>query len=56
MLQVKLTISELAWVTGVHRQTVSKRLKNLKPLPGSNSKRKIYDLRSALPLISIKAT
>lgn len=51
MRQIKLTISELAVVTGIHRQTVSKRLKETEPLSGSSCKKKIYDLKTALVAI-----
>lgn len=48
MRQIKLTISELAVVTGIHRQTIAKRLAAVPSLPGSSSKRKFYDLGVAL--------
>jgi hypothetical protein len=51
MRQIKLTISELAAVTGIHRQTISKRLNDIEPLPGSSSKKKSYDLKNALAAI-----
>ncbi|HBM2619021.1 MULTISPECIES: DUF1441 family protein [Enterobacter cloacae complex] len=51
MRLIKLTISELAAVTGIHRQTISKRLKETEPLPGSSSKKKIYDLKVALKVL-----
>ncbi|HGG8857476.1 TPA: DUF1441 family protein [Enterobacter roggenkampii] len=51
MCQINLTISELAAVTGIHRQTISKRLEETKPLPGSSYKKKIYDLKTALTAI-----
>lgn len=51
MRQIKLTISELAAVTGIHRQTISKRLKDTESLSGSSCKKKIYDLKAALPAI-----
>ncbi|WP_390890107.1 DUF1441 family protein [Enterobacter mori] len=51
MRLIKLTISELAGVTGIHRQTISKRLKDTEPLPGSSSKKKLYDLKNALAAI-----
>jgi hypothetical protein len=34
----KLNINQLAGITGVHRQTVAARLKNVEPAPGSNAK------------------
>ncbi|EIX9755476.1 TPA: DUF1441 family protein [Klebsiella pneumoniae] len=49
--QIWLTITELADVTGLHRQTVSKRLRDIQPIQGSNCKRKIYDLKLALSTI-----
>lgn len=39
---LKLNINQLAGITGVHRQTVAARLKNVVPAPGSNSKLKLY--------------
>ena len=39
---LKLNINQLAGITGVHRQTVATRLKNIEPAPGSNSKLKLY--------------
>lgn len=51
MRQIKLTISELAAVTGIHRQTISKRLRDTESLPGSSCKKKIYDLKTALMAI-----
>ncbi|EIY1417067.1 DUF1441 family protein [Klebsiella pneumoniae] len=51
MRQIKLTISELAGVTGIHRHTISKRLKKMEPLPGSSCKKKFYDLKAALAAI-----
>ncbi|GEM_PF-3157070 len=53
MRQIRLTISELAAVTGIHRQTISKRLKDTESLPGSSCKKKIYDLKTALKAIYI---
>lgn len=43
-----MTIRDLAEVTGIHRQTISKRLAAVEPLPGSSSKRKFYELKTAL--------
>ncbi|EPJ3204844.1 DUF1441 family protein [Citrobacter freundii] len=51
MKQIRLTITELAGATGMHRQTVSKRLQGIPPAPGSSCKRKLYDLKSALSAI-----
>ena len=51
MKKIQMTISELAELTGIHRQTVSKRLSDAPPLPGSNTKRKLYDLKPALRAI-----
>jgi len=51
MKQIRLTICEIAQLTGLHRQTVSRRLAAVTPLEGSSCKKKIYDLRSALPAI-----
>lgn len=39
---LKLNINQLAGITGVHRQTVAARLKNVSPAAGSNSKLKFY--------------
>ncbi|HGY3366979.1 DUF1441 family protein [Citrobacter freundii] len=49
--KILLTISELAAVTGIHRQTVSKRLRDIPPAPGSSCKRKLYVLKPALSAI-----
>jgi len=51
MRQIKVTISELSVITGLHRHTISKRLKGLESLLGGNNKKKIYDLNLALKLI-----
>ncbi|EMO7189843.1 DUF1441 family protein [Pluralibacter gergoviae] len=51
MRQIRLTITELAGATGLHRQTISKRLRDTPPMPGSSCKRKLYDLKSALSAI-----
>ncbi|EKG7066366.1 DUF1441 family protein [Escherichia coli] len=51
MKQMRLTITELAGATGMHRQTVSKRLRDIAPAPGSSCKRKLYDLKTALSAI-----
>jgi len=55
---LKLNINQLAGITGVHRQTVAARLKNIDPAPGSNSKLKLYlvtDILSELmiPTVSV---
>jgi len=49
--KIQMTIREISDVTGIHRQTISKRLAGVPPLPGSSSKRKFYDLKSALSAI-----
>ncbi|HDT6555496.1 MULTISPECIES: helix-turn-helix domain-containing protein [Klebsiella] len=51
MKKIRLTITELADVTGIHRQTVSKRLQDIPPESGSSCKRKYYDLKLALAAI-----
>lgn len=51
MKHIRLTITELAGATGMHRQTVSKRLRDIAPAPGSSCKRKLYDLKTALSAI-----
>lgn len=45
------TLTELASMTGVHRQTVAKRLVGLSPEPGSHGKRKCYFVVDALDRI-----
>lgn len=45
------TLTELASMTGVHRQTIAKRLVGLSPEPGSNGKRKCYFVIEALDRI-----
>ncbi|HBS5674797.1 TPA: DUF1441 family protein [Klebsiella pneumoniae] len=54
MKTIRLTITELADVTGIHRQTVSKRLQDIPPESGSSCKRKYYDLKIALAAIYSK--
>ncbi|HCI4585396.1 TPA: hypothetical protein NO899_000306 [Klebsiella quasipneumoniae subsp. quasipneumoniae] len=54
MKTIRLTITELAGVTGIHRQTVSKRLQDIPPESGSSCKRKYYDLKLALAAIYSK--
>lgn len=54
MKKIQMTICELAEVTGIHRQTVSKRLAGVTPQSGSSSKRKFYDLKTALSAIFMK--
>ncbi len=44
----KLNINQLAGITGVHRQTVTARLKNVAPASGSNSKLKLYAVTDVL--------
>lgn len=45
---VRLNINQLAAITGMHRQTVASRLKNVEPAPGSNAKLKLYTLTAIL--------
>ncbi len=49
----KLNINQLAGITGVHRQTVAARLKNVPPAPGSNSKLKLYLITDVLTELMI---
>ena len=44
----KLNINQLAGITGVHRQTVAARLKNVEPAPGSNAKLKLFQIGELL--------
>ena len=44
----KLNINQLAGITGVHRQTVAARLKNVEPAPGSNAKLKLFQITDIL--------
>lgn len=44
----KLNINQLAGITGVHRQTVAARLKNVGPAPGSNAKLKLFQITDIL--------
>lgn len=56
---LKFNINQLAGITGVHRQTVAARLKNLEPAPGSNSKHKLYlvtDVLTELMVPTISAS
>lgn len=48
MRQIKLTMSELAVLTGIHRQSIAKRLAAAPSIPGSSCERKFYDLGVAL--------
>lgn len=55
---LKLNINQLAGITGVHRQTVAARLKNIEPAPGSNSKLKLYlvtDILAELMIPTVSA-
>ncbi|TCQ91604.1 uncharacterized protein DUF1441 [Rahnella sp. JUb53] len=45
---LKLNINQLAGITGVHRQTVAGRLKNVDPAPGSNAKLKLFSVTDVL--------
>ncbi|GEM_PF-121117 len=45
---LKLNINQLAGITGVHRQTVAARLKQVEPAPGSNNKLKLYLITDVL--------
>lgn len=56
---LKLNINQLAGITGVHRQTVALRLKNVEPAPSSNSKLKLYlvsDVLTELMVPTISAS
>lgn len=44
LFDITLNINQIASLTGLHRQTVSKRLSSLTPAPGSNSRLKRYKL------------
>lgn len=46
--QLRLNVSQLAALSGVHRQTVSARLKNVIPEGGNDSNLKLYSLTSVL--------
>lgn len=55
---LKLNINQLAGITGVHRQTVAARLKNVEPAPCSNSKLKLYlvtDILTELMIPTVSA-
>lgn len=41
---LRLNINQLAAVTDLHRQTISSRLNNVEPAPGSNSRLKLYSV------------
>ncbi|WP_413734347.1 DUF1441 family protein [Sodalis sp. RH21] len=49
----KLNINQLAGITGVHRQTVATRLKNVAPAVGSNTKLKLYAVTDILAELMI---
>ncbi|MCS6714601.1 DUF1441 family protein [Proteus terrae] len=46
--QLTLNISQIATLSGIHRQTVSSRLKNLTPVNTNNSNLKLYTLTDIL--------
>ncbi len=50
---LKLNINQLAGITGVHRQTVAVRLKNVEPAPGSNAKLKLFAVIDVLTELMI---
>ncbi len=41
---LRLNINQLAAVTDLHRQTISSKLNNIEPAPGSNSRLKLYSV------------
>ena len=45
---IRFNINQLAGITGLHRQTISSRLKNVEPAPGSNARLKLYALPALL--------
>ncbi|MBN3055909.1 DUF1441 family protein [Pectobacterium brasiliense] len=45
---IRFNINQLAGITGLNRQTISGRLKNVEPAPGSNSRLKLYVLPALL--------
>lgn len=50
---LKLNINQLAGITGVHRQTVAARLKNVDPAPASNAKLKLFSVTDVLTELMI---
>ncbi|HBW8873495.1 DUF1441 family protein [Klebsiella quasipneumoniae subsp. similipneumoniae] len=54
MKKIVLNLSELAEVTGFHRQTIAKRLSNVRPISGSSCKCRNYGLKTALAAIYSK--
>ncbi|ORT70601.1 DUF1441 family protein [Citrobacter werkmanii] len=57
---LKLNINQLAGITGVHRQTVAARLKQIEPALGSNNKLKLYLITDVLtelmaPVVAARA-
>lgn len=46
-----MNINELAAATGIHRQTVAKRIAGLVPAEGSHCRLKLYDISEAFPAI-----
>ena len=52
----KLNINQLAGITGVHRQTVAARLKNVEPAPGSNAKLKLFQITDILTELMVPTT
>lgn len=45
---IRLNLNQLAAITGMHRQTVASRLKNVEVAPGSNAKLKLYTIPAIL--------
>lgn len=52
----RLNINQIAMLTDLHRQTVSSRLSNVKPVPGSNAKLKLYSLLDVLKELLTRTT
>ncbi|MDO6406266.1 DUF1441 family protein [Pantoea phytobeneficialis] len=52
----RLNINQIATLTDLHRQTVSSRLSNVQPAPGSNAKLKLYSLLDVLKELLSRTT
>lgn len=52
----RLNINQIAALTDLHRQTVSSRLNNVQPAPGSNSRLKLYSLLDVLKELLSRTT
>lgn len=52
----RLNINQLATLTDLHRQTISSKLSNVEPTPGSNAKLKLYSVLDILKELLSRTT